>query len=190
MKLISLDFDDMMYDLMCLNIKYVKEKYNVDIIKDINSYYYIWENYPTIMEDLWNHPENYVKGELIPGALEFYNKLVDILGVEKIQIVTSSMPDIIVEKNKMIKSLGIECDVVHSIFNGSFPKSFYTYGTVLIDDHTKNVYEHIYKNSYYGIVFNHMRLPYIKENAKKDNLKYAETYEELLDILKHIGVIN
>lgn len=189
MKLISLDWDDFLYDLMELNIEYVKEKFGEDVLNNINSYYWLWENYPTIMEDLWNNPKNYIKGNLFKGSLEFYQKLKNELGTDKIQIVTSSCRDVIEEKNLFIRSLGFDCEIVHSVFGGEFPKHFYTYGTVLIDDHVDNIVNHCTHNSYFGIVVNHRHLPYIKEKALEVNQIYTETFEGVFEKLKEIGVL-
>ena len=183
-KIISLDFDDCMYDLMELNINYVEYAHGLpNIDSQIESYYWLYQNFPDIGNVLWNNVDHYTQGKLVPGAKEFYDKLVSLVGEDKIQIVTSSMPDVIEEKNQMIKSFGFNCDVVHSIFN-VYPKYHFTKNTILIEDHMGNVRDHILYNQCYGIVFNHRKLNYIRTQAIDEFTYYAETFDELFKIIE------
>lgn len=188
-KLISLDFDDCLYDLMSLNVRYVKDNYGViNIHRKIKNYYHIYHTYPSIGDDLWNHPENYIQGKLLQGAKEFYIELVDYYGVDAIQIVTSSMENIVDVKNEMIREkFGITCDIKHSIFN-KISKHELTGNTVLVDDHIDNVINHVEFNDASGIIFNYMDLDYIKERAilidgKYQKISYANDYETLLRMI-------
>lgn len=166
-KLISLDFDDCLYDLMALNIKYVEDNFGIpNIHNKITSYYEIYNTYPSIGIDLWNNPDKYIQGKLVDNAYEFYSKLVKEYGVESIQIVTSSMENIIDVKNDMIKNrFGIDCDIKHSIFN-KVEKHTLTNGTLLIDDHIGNIVNHLTNNSGQGIIFNHMDIEYIRKHGE------------------------
>lgn len=188
--LISLDWDDVMYHLMQKNIEFVEKEYNVkDVHLEITNYYYLYNTYPKIADMLWNHPENYISGELIDGALEFYYKLVELVGENAIQIVTSSMENVIPLKDKMIKErFGINCRIVHSVF-GKHRKHDYTKDTILIDDHVGNIKDHINHNFTYGIIFNHMGLEYIKNAHEEYPVRYAETYDEVIKQIKKILVI-
>lgn len=183
---ITLDLDDVIYDLMKRNISFVEEVYGVkDVHLEITDYYYLYRTYPRIAEELWNHPENYISSELIEGAIEFYNELVELVGGEdKIQIVTSSMENVIPLKNKMIKeTFGFNCKVIHSIF-GKYEKHIFTKGTFLIEDHVGNLKDHTTRNQCGGVIFNHMKLAYIEELCKQEGFEHVTTYKEVLESVK------
>ncbi len=182
-KIVSLDFDDVLYDLMSLNKKFIKDTYNIDIIdSDITSFSSIYEKYPDILNGLWNDPNLYITGDLVNGAKDFYNKIVKLLGEDKIQIVTNSFPDIIDNKNHMIKHrFGINCDVIHCSKDN--PKHLHTKGTILVDDHHGNLIPHNDLNSGYSILFNHNKLKYAKDIELDKNVIYAETFSEVLAII-------
>lgn len=183
-KLISLDFDDVIYDLMELNINYIDTMHGIpDIDKQIEHYYWLYQTFPDIGDNLWNNPDNYIKGRLVSGAKEFYDKLVELIGEDNIQIVTSSMPDVVEKKNIMIKEFGFNCDIIHSIF-GVHPKHHYTKNTILIDDAIGNIIDHVGHNQCYGILFNHRRLDYIKKANDGMSYPYVETYDDVLYIIK------
>lgn len=183
-KLISLDFDDVIYDLMELNIKYIDTMHGIpDIDKQIEHYYWLYQTYPDIGNNLWNNPDNYIRGRLVSGAKEFYDELVEIIGEDNIQIVTSSMPDVVEKKNIMIKDFGFNCDVIHSIF-GVHPKHHYTKNTLLIDDAIGNITDHIMHNQCHGVLFNHRGLDYIRKAKDGISYAYVETYNDLLKMIK------
>lgn len=192
--IISLDLDDVIYDLMKKNIQFVEEVYGVkDVHLEITDYYYLYNNYPRIAEELWNHPENYITSELIDGALEFYKELVELVGEDRIQIVTSSMENVIPLKDRMIKErFGINCKIIHSIF-GKFKKHHFTKNTFLIEDCVGNVRDHYTHNQNYGIIFNHMNLEYIKKECDAEGFTHTTTYGELIEYVKRylssIGII-
>lgn len=186
--IISLDWDDVMYHLMQKNIEFVEKEYGVkDVHLEITDYYYLYRTYPKIADELWNHPENYITGELVEGAKEFYQELVDLVGEDKIQIVTSSMENVIEAKNKMIKEkFGINCKVIHSIF-GKHKKHEFTKGTILVDDHIQNIKDHEEFNNDVGIVFNHMKLEYISKLILEHELNYVEDFETLeMAVIYHL----
>lgn len=183
--IISLDWDDVMYHLMQKNIEFVEKEYGVkDVHNEITDYYYLYRTYPKIADVLWNHPENYISGELIEGAKEFYQELVKLVGEDKIQIVTSSMENVIPLKDKMIREkFNINCKIVHSIF-GKHKKYEFTKDTLLIDDFVGNIREHFIHNMNYGIVFNHMNLVYIKQECDQEGYLHVTTFEEVLEKVK------
>lgn len=183
--IISLDWDDVMYHLMQKNIEFVEKEYGVkDVHNEITDYYYLYRTYPKIADELWNHPENYISGELVNGAKEFYQELVNLVGEDKIQIVTSSMENVIELKDKMLKErFGINCKIVHSIF-GKHKKYEFTKDTLLIDDFVGNIREHYIHNLNYGIVFNHMNLDYIKKESEEEGLLHVTTFEEVIEKVK------
>lgn len=183
---ITLDLDDVIYDLMKRNISFVEEVYGVkDVHLEITDYYYLYRTYPRIAEELWNHPENYISSELIEGAIEFYNELVELVGGEdRIQIVTSSMENVIPLKNRMIKeTFGFNCKVIHSIF-GKYEKHIFTKGTFLIEDHVGNLKDHTTRNQCGGVIFNHMKLSYIEVLCKQEGFEHVTTYKEVLESVK------
>lgn len=192
--IISLDLDDVIYDLMKKNIQFVEEVYGVkDVHLEITDYYYLYNNYPRIAEELWNHPENYITSELIDGALEFYKELVELVGEDRIQIVTSSMENVIPLKDRMIKErFGINCKIIHSIF-GKFKKHHFTKNTFLIEDCVGNIRDHYTHNQNHGIIFNHMNLEYIKKECDAEGFTHTTTYGELIEYAKRylssIGII-
>ncbi len=183
--IISLDWDDVMYHLMQKNIEFVEKEYGVkDVHNEITDYYYLYRTYPKIADELWNHPENYISGGLIDGAKEFYQELVNLVGEDKIQIVTSSMENVIPLKDKMIREkFNINCKIVHSIF-GKHKKYEFTKDTLLIDDFVGNIREHFIHNMNYGIVFNHMNLVYIKQECNQEGYLHVTTFEEVLEKVK------
>lgn len=183
--IISLDWDDVMYHLMQKNIEFVEKEYGIkDVHNEITDYYYLYRTYPKIADELWNHPENYISGGLIDGAKEFYQELVNLVGEDKIQIVTSSMENVIPLKDKMIRErFGINCKIVHSVF-GKHKKYEFTKDTLLIDDFVGNIREHYIHNLNYGIVFNHMNLDYIKKESEEEGLLHVATFEEVIEKVK------
>ena len=188
-KIISLDFDDVLYDLMSINKSYIKDAYSIDIVDDhITSFTSLYETYPSILNGLWNDPTLYVCGDLLDGAQEFYKKLVSLFGENRIQIVTNSFPDIIDNKNHMIKNrFGFNCDVIHC--NKSNPKHINTKDTILIDDSYDNVIKHNEHNDAYSILFNYNRLKYATElydNITEPKISYTETYAETLAVIYSI----
>lgn len=183
--IISLDWDDVMYHLMQKNIEFVEKEYGVkDVHLEITDYYYLYRTYPKIADELWNHPENYISGELVDGAKEFYQELVDLVGEDKIQIVTSSMENVIPLKDKMLKEkFGINCKIVHSIF-GKHKKYEFTKNTLLIDDFVGNIREHFIHNLNHGIIFNHMNLEYIKKECDQEGFLHVTTFKDIIEKVK------
>lgn len=183
--IISLDWDDVMYHLMQKNIEFVEKEYGIkDVHLEITDYYYLYRTYPKIADELWNHPENYITGKLVEGAKEFYQELVNLVGEDKIQIVTSSMENVIPLKDKMLRDkFNINCKIVHSVF-GKHKKYEFTKDTILIDDFVGNVREHFIHNMDYGIVFNHMNLEYIKQECIQEGYVHVTTFEEVLEKVK------
>lgn len=183
--IISLDWDDVIYHLMQKNIEFVEKEYGIkDVHNEITDYYYLYRTYPKIADELWNHPENYISADLVNGAKEFYQELVNLVGEDKIQIVTSSMENVIPLKDKMIRErFGINCKIVHSIF-GKHKKYEFTKDTLLIDDFVGNIKEHYIHNLNYGIVFNHMNLDYIKKESEEEGFVHVTTFKEVIESVK------
>lgn len=187
--LISLDFDDVLYDLHSLNEKYMQQTYYSQFKKEtIKSHTELYEKFPSIKQELWNNPTEYCKGKLLPGALEFYQELVNTFGENNIQIVTNSLPDVIVAKTQMIRNFGINCLVIHEK-----DKYKHTAGTILIDDYYLNIQEHINYTDGYGILANINRLAHVEADRSnishifiEENIrcKYLESYNLILSEVK------
>lgn len=115
----------------------------------------------------------------LEGAMLKPNKAED-----RIQIVTSSMENVIPLKDRMIKErFGINCKIIHSIF-GKFKKHHFTKNTFLIEDCVGNVRDHYMHNQNHGIVFNHMNLKYIKKECDAEGFTHTTTYGELIEYVK------
>ena len=125
--------------------------------------------------------------------MEFYKELVELVGEDRIQIVTSSMENVIPLKDRMIKErFGINCKIIHSIF-GKFKKHHFTKNTFLIEDCVGNVRDHYMYNQNHGIIFNHMNLKYIKKECDAEGFTHTTTYGELIEYVKRylssIGIV-
>ena len=117
-------------------------------------------DYQNDAHDEWYNHTEYCKGKLLPGALEFYQELVNTFGENNIQIVTNSLPDVIVAKTQMIRNFGINCLVIHEK-----DKYKHTAGTILIDDYYLNIQEHINYTDGYGILANINRLAHVEADS-------------------------
>lgn len=181
---ISLDFDDVMYNLTKINLEFIDREYGIklDPLKIDKFSYYIDEGYKKIIEGVWNNKDVYITSELYNEAKEFYIKLIEKYGRNNIQIVTTSLPNIILNKNKMIKErFEIDCSIIHTN-----EKYLHTRNTILVDDSPKNIIQHIEKNIVPGIVFN---LGYgWNKDLKEDNklIFRGNSYNETFDIISNL----
>ena len=188
--LISLEFDDVLYDLQSLNEKYMRNTYG-GAYAIIQHHDELKKLFPSIKQDLLNNAAEYCKGELLPGALEFYQELVDTFGENNIQIVTNSCPDVVIAKTQMIRNFGINCLIIHDK-----DKYKYTSGTILIDNYYINIQEHINKTDGCGILANINKSQYVEKDyfkikhAFSNNVnvigicKFIESYDVILSELK------
>ena len=73
---ISLDFDDVMYNLTKINLEFIEREYGIklDPLKINRFSYYIDEGYKKIIEGVWNNKDVYITSELYNEAKEFYIK--------------------------------------------------------------------------------------------------------------------
>lgn len=180
---ISLDFDDVMYNLTKINLEFIEREYGIklDPLKINRFSYYIDEGYKKIIEGVWNNKDVYITSELYNEAKEFYIKLIEKYGRNNVQIVTTSLPNIIPNKNKMIKErFEIDCSIIHTN-----EKHLHTRNTILVDDSPKNIIQHIEKNIVPGIVFD---LGYgWNKDLKEDNklIFRGNSYNETFDIISN-----
>src|SRR5574344_2957896 len=86
---ISFDFDDVLYNLTKINLKYIEDKYGVKLKpNEVNSWTYYHDNgFGSIIENVWNNPQKYLESNLIEGAYEFYKEIEGIYGKDNIQII-------------------------------------------------------------------------------------------------------
>lgn len=142
-----------------------------------------------VLYDLQSLADEYCKGELLPGALGFYQELIDTFGENNIQIVTNSCPDVVIAKTQMIRNFGINCLIIHDK-----DKYKHTSGTILIDNYYINIQEHINKTDGCGILANinksqYVEIDYLKikhafANKVTGICKYIESYDAILSELK------
>lgn len=178
---VSFDFDDVLYNLTKVNLKYIEDKYGVKLKpNEVNSWTYYHDNgFGSIIENVWNNPQKYLESDLIEGAYEFYKEIEGVYGKDNIQIITASFPNIINVKDDYIKSIfNHDCNIIHT-----HDKYLYTKDTILIDDSVNNIVKHIEHNNNPAILFG---LDYgWNSNFKEDNenLFRANSYEEALNIV-------
>ena len=138
-KIIYLDWDDCIYDLMSVNVKYIQDNYKKDFSPlECESFEYLSIQYPKIYDDVWNNFELYKTGKLRKNALEKYNKLVNTFGLDRVKIITNTAIDIIDEKEEMMKELGFNCQIIHTS-----KKYKWTRDHILVDDSYHNIEKHV-----------------------------------------------
>lgn len=176
---ISVDFDDVLYDLNYLNKKFIKENYGIDIkSKDVTSFSYYYENYPKIME-LWSNFDLYSKSGPIPDAVDFFKELREICKKDDLQIVTSSFDSIKEQKDEMIKDMFDFDKVIHTKNKSQFTKN-----SLLIDDALHNIEDHVLTNNNHAMIFD--RDYGWNRNRNLERLKKVQRVHSYEDILKAI----
>lgn len=182
MKKISLDFDEVIYNLRELTHNFVYKHYSVLPETNNIGFGYYTDNFPLIY-NCWGTEEEYSKGNLIQGAKEFVNELISIYSIDSIQIVTNSFDGVIDYKNNLIKELFGDIKVIHTK-----NKSLVTTGTILIDDALHNIEEHITNNiNDYGIIFDlNYNWNQEKLEDKYNNIYRATSYDEVISLINII----
>lgn len=182
MKKVSIDFDEVLYGLHEAHAIFLKEEYGVDVKrKDVTDWNYLIDNYPNITE-VWSEWNKYIRGDLLEGSIGFVKKVNELFGIDNVKIVTATHTDIIKEKDVFVKE-HFDNEVIHSCKQ----KFLYTKDSILLDDHGKNIIDHVRENSAPGIIFdqgygwNQNKA----ENHVKDIYR-AASYDEVLYILKHV----
>ena len=111
-KLISLDFDGVVYDLDVIHKRFIKEMFNIDYnTKDATYWEYLYVEYPSIVS-CWTNWDIYKTAPFIDGAIDFVEELKKRYGSDAIQFVTSSPESIQTEKTKMMEQI-FGLDVIH-----------------------------------------------------------------------------
>lgn len=136
MKKISLDFDNVLFDLESLNIKTVKELYGVDMTAmDIDNWDFYPNNYPLI-KNIWGDWDLYKKGSFFEGDQNFVQTLQKQF---EVQIVTASYETIEDQKDELIHNRYGDIKIIHTR-TGKAP---YTQDSILVDDGLHNITDHI-----------------------------------------------
>lgn len=146
MEIVSLDFDNVLYDLEELDCRMVKEIYGVDITPmDVVHWDFYSTNYPEINK-IWGNWELYSQGLFFDGDIDFIKELQKRY---EVQIVTASYPEIEMQKDEMILERYGDLRIIHS---GKTSKALYTGGSILVDDGLHNISAHIEEHSLPAIV--------------------------------------
>ena len=144
MQRISIDFDNVLYNLEGLNCKVTKDIYGVEITpKDIAYQDYYLDHYPEESK-IWSSFEEYSKGSFFQGDKDFIEELKNKY---ELQIVTASAIEISEEKDKMIYERYGDIKIIHTK-----EKYIHTKDSILIDDAIHNIKDHIEKNKDPGIL--------------------------------------
>lgn len=176
-KKISVDFDNVLYNLEELNVKSVKEIYGVQISTiDILNWDFYPDNYPKITE-IWGDWSRYSKGNFFSGDKLFIDYLKEKY---EVQIVTASYDSITKEKDKMIYERYGDLKIIHS---GKNCKSIFTKKSCLIDDGLHNIKAHIEKNNMPSIIVD---IDYGWNQGFESSLTYrASSFESIIQGLSH-----
>ena len=135
---ISIDFDNVLFDLESLNCKKTKEWYGVDITPiEIKYWNYYPEHYPDIAK-IWSDFSLYSEGSFFDNDQDFIEELRKKY---EIQIVTASEKAIEEGKDEMIYKRYGDIKIVHTTV-----KYIHTEGSILIDDAVHNIKPHIEEN--------------------------------------------
>jgi hypothetical protein len=180
MENLSIDFDCVLYDLSTITNNFIKNHYGEVTHPDLIGWDYFNENFPLVVKECWNNPEEYSKGKFIVGAIEFMNELINLYGVDKLQIVTNSLPNVIDYKNQLIRETFSDIDVIHTK-----EKWKYTKGTILIDDAIHNIEEHCNKNKSLGIIFDlDGKYTWNHKSIDSSHVMRVKSYNEIIDYLR------
>lgn len=146
-KIISLDFDNVLYDLETLNTKEVKRIYGVDISpNDIDYWDFYPDKYPEVMK-AWGDWNIYSQATFFEGDIDFVNYLRE--KYDDVQIVTASYASIEDKKDEMILSRYGDIKIVHT---GKNSKATFTRDSILVDDGLHNIKDHIVRNNMPAVI--------------------------------------
>lgn len=172
MKILSIDFDNVLYDLESLNIKKVKEIYGVNMTAmDINNWNFYPDNYPLI-RNIWGDWDQYNQGHFFEGDQDFIKELQKRF---EIQIVTASYEAIENEKNELIFNRYGDIKVVH-VRTGKAP---HTKNSILVDDGLHNISDHVIINQQPAILVD--REYGWNQGFQHDLVVRANNYQSIID---------
>jgi len=177
-KLISLDFDGVVYDLDVIHKRFIKEMFNIDYsTKDATYWEYLYVEYPSIVK-CWTDWNVYKTAPFIDGAIDFVEELKKRYGSDAIQFVTSSPESIQTEKTIMMENI-FGLDVIHVTKD---KKSLYTKGTIIMDDAKHNIIDHLENTSNDAILFDlNGEYGWNKDFYECERSVRANSYEQALN---------
>lgn len=179
----NVDFDDVMYGLIEVNIKFIYREYGVLLSPiEVSHWNYLIDKFPRIRE-VWGNWDEYKHGEVIEGGMEFMSKLNQLFGKNNVNILTASDPRIAEEKDKMIAKLFPGNKVIHAYE----AKHLYSAGSVTIDDNIGNVLGHVIHNNCPGIIFdNGYGWNQEKVEDEISGLYRVNNFDSAYDLMKEI----
>ena len=156
---IYIDYDTTLVNLIDPWVKWINEKYNVNLSTlDINRWYYLGEVFGREADDFWRHPKynHYIDKDVLQpyeGAVEFFKTLQKKFGEENVFIISSTKDHHKEDKIKhAMHFFGIQKQRFIPV---NKEKYHITKDGILIDDYPLHVMEHIAYNEQKGIVFNY-----------------------------------
>lgn len=213
---IYVDYDTTLVNLIDVWLEWVKEHFHVSFrTMDINRWYFLRDTIGKKAHWFYQHfgyLSDKEKESIQPfkGAVEFIKNLQDVFGAENVCILSSTGGDVDREsKISHIKChfpmLGEEqCKLVpHG------PKHPYTKDSVLVDDYSLHVLEHVHYNDSLGFLFNYQNrfgwcrpdnfelddgskiadgyqtLKCFYDDVNKKKFRIVSSYEEILKELGH-----
>ncbi len=155
---VFIDYDTTLVNLIDPWVAWINKKYNVTISSnDINRWYFLGEVFGREADDFWrskkyNHYTNKEILQPFEGAVEFFQTIQNMFGVESTFIVSSTRDHHKEEKIEHAKHF-FDIDATQFIPVNK-EKYHITKDGILIDDYPLHVMEHVKYNNQKGIVFN------------------------------------
>lgn len=178
-KIVSVDWDNVLYNLEDVNTQFVAQHYG-DIITtmDVNDWEFYGQNYPEVIK-IWGDWAKYSTGSFFPGDIEFIKTLQEKY---EVQIVTASYKEIADEKDIVAYQRYGDIRVIHS--HGG--KSQYTANSILIDDAMHNIDDHIAVNKMPAILVDR-GYGWNQSYQESALVKRAFCFESILTSLRHFN---
>jgi len=174
---LSVDFDNIVFDLEGRNIKEVKDIYDYDLkTREIAYWDYYYDHFPEVTK-IWFDFAKYSQGKFFEGDIKFIQALKDT-GLE-VQIVTASAESISEEKDLMIYERYGDIRVIHTKH-----KSEVTGNSILIDDGPHNIDCHIETHKLPAIIMD--RDYGWSKNYTNELVTKVKNYEETLSTVHKI----
>jgi 5'(3')-deoxyribonucleotidase len=199
-KMIKIDIDDTILDLLNLTLKTIKERENKIINpKNINYWDYYKDKHPYILKT-FNDPKTYENIKPIKGSEEFLKKIINEYGIENIEFVTSSPENVLEAKDKAMRKLFKnikDFETIPIIHVGttekedglSHNKNYYYINSIVLEDGEHNVELLLEEDPEANVMLIDFAKygwnQNLKENKEKyPNFKRISSYEEALEYIK------
>jgi 5'(3')-deoxyribonucleotidase len=191
-----IDYDCVLVNFMDAYINYMNSKYNLHIEnEDITTYDYMRMHY-SLGKNFWEIGTEYDKAQPFPGAIEFFNSIVELF--DYVTIVTTTRVDLVqIKENHIWTYFDNNYQIKH--VSSGVEKYIHTFDGIFIDDFILSVLNHSYVNKSPGIIFNYEEKYHhanVKLNNKSlaediykikaDNLYYATNYMQLYQLLREL----